>query len=935
MKNSPLFGANAVFIEELYRQFLENPQSVDASWHSFFSDFGKIAPKAAVTEAPWKSCQHKIVGHNNPTPSLTAPSAITDDGIINRSLAAVQLVSAYRQFGHTAIQYDPLGLQPASPATELSPEHYGLSNESLNDPIIMNGILGLDKARLGDAVSMLQKVYANRIGAEFCHIENAAERQWLQEYLEQSGGNFGINNNESKEALFDLATAEMFEEFLHKKFPGAKRFSIEGGEAMIAALNIMINQHAHHNGKEVVLGMAHRGRLNVLTRVMGKTYRSMFAEFAGGSCFPAELKIPGDVKYHMGLSTDKVINGKTVHLSLLPNPSHLELVNAVALGKARAKQDMTGDTTRSEILTILIHGDAAFSGQGSVPESLSLSQLKAYQTGGTVHVIINNQVGFTTNPTDCRSSRYCTDVAKIIAAPILHVSGDDIEANLFVSKLAIDYRAKFNKDIVVDIICYRKHGHNEGDEPMFTQPNMYKVIAQHESPRRSYAKRLLAEGIISDADYQSYQATVQKHLEDELAQSQTYLPAKADWLEGVWSGMKASTPEGISTQPKTGVSVATLKKLANLISEVPAGFNLNSKIARQLQSRKETIKTDTAFEWGTGEALAMATLLQEGYNIRMSGQDAQRGTFSHRHAVVVDQENEARYCPLNNIDAPGKLEIYNSNLSELAVMGFEYGYSITNPKTLTIWEAQFGDFANGAQMMVDQYVAPGEVKWLRMSGLVLLLPHGYEGQGPEHSSARLERYLELCAMDNIQVLNCSTPASLFHALRRQMHRNFRKPLVIMSPKSLLRKPLSTLADMQEGTSFMPVITDTTLTGNKVNKLILCSGKVYYDLLEKREELGIKDVALIRLEQLYPFPQTELSALLKKHPDATITWCQEEHKNMGAYNFVYHKLKAVMKQINHQNQDITYAGREESASPSTGYMKTHLAQQNDFLQAVFK
>lgn len=938
MKNSALFGANAVFIEELYRQFLENPQSVDKSWHGFFADFGKIAAETAVTEAPWQAGKHKIVGYSDPAnaaPAAKPQSSAVDEGILTRSLVAMQLMAAYRQFGHTAIQYDPLGLQLASPAAELSIEHYGLTAEALDGSVSMGGMLGLKTAKLADVVAALQATYANRVGAEFSHIEDTAERQWLQERLEQSKNSLGLSKEERKEALFDLTTAEMFEDFLHKKFPGAKRFSVEGGEVMIAALNVMISRYAELGGKEIILGMAHRGRLNTLTKVMGKPYCAMFSEFAGGLAFPEEINIPGDVKYHLGFSADKVIGGNSIHLSLLPNPSHLELVNPVALGKVRAKQDMMNDTDRSKAFAILIHGDAAFSGQGSVPESLSLSQLHAYHTGGTIHVVINNQIGFTTNPTDSRSSRYCTDVAKIIAAPIFHVSGDDVEATLFISKLAAEYRAKFKKDIVVDIVCYRKYGHNEGDEPMFTQPNMYKAIAQHISPRRGYADALMSEGIIGASEYQDYQDNFHKSLEAEFTKSQSYLPKKADWLEGVWSNMQASSPESLAKQPKTGVATSSLRKLANLISEVPAEFNLNSKIARQLQARKDTIKADEAFEWGTGEALAMATLLQEGYNIRISGQDAQRGTFSHRHAVLTDQVNENHYCPLNNIGAPGKLEIYNSNLSELAVMGFEYGYSITDPKTLTIWEAQFGDFANGAQMMVDQYVASGEAKWLRMSGLVLLLPHGYEGQGPEHSSARLERYLQLCAMDNMQVVNCSTPASLFHVLRRQMHRNFRKPLVIMTPKSLLRKPLSTLADMQEGTTFLPVIGETGLESSKIKKVVICSGKVYYDVLEKREELGVKDMALVRMEQLYPFPQAELAAQLKAYPNATITWCQEEHKNMGAYSFIAPKIKQVMKEIKHGQQDVDYVGRDESASPSVGYMKMHLAQQKEFLQAIFK
>lgn len=938
MKNSALFGANAIFIEELYRQFLNDPHSVDESWHKFFSDLGDTSPSLAVTSAPWKPDQYRILNSQNcPSPN---PSTQVDinDGTLKLSLIASQLTEAYQRLGHTAIIYDPIKLKPPVPAPELQLSYYGLNKVDLDKTVVMNGGPTLDKTSLGELLSLLQKTYANRIGAEFIHVGHTAERQWLQEYIENSAHGFDLTAEERKEALFDLTSTGMFEEFLHKKFPGAKRFSIEGGEATIASINHIINHYATSGGKEVILAMAHRGRLSTLTRVMNKPYRAMFAEFAGKMAYPESMDIPGDVKYHLGFSSDRKVGDSSIHLSLMPNPSHLELVNSVALGKTRAKQDISGDHERSKVLNIAVHGDAAFAGQGSVSEALSLSQLQAYCTGGTIHLVINNQVGFTTNPNDSRSSRYCTDVAKMINAPIFHISGDDTEAILFISKLAVEYRTKFKKDIVLDIVCYRKYGHNEGDEPMFTQPSMYKEIANHESPYRLYAKQLATDNIICEADFQKYQENFHNFLEDEFLQSKTYQPTKADWLDGLWGKMNPSTPAAITTQPKTGVAINTLKKLANTISEVPNDFTLNSKISRQLKARKEAIKNNSLLEWGTGEALAMATLLQEGYNIRISGQDVQRGTFSHRHAVLIDQINETRYCPLNNINAPGKIEIYNSSLSELAVMGFEYGYSITAPNTLTIWEAQFGDFANSAQMMIDQYVTSGEAKWLRMSGLVLLLPHGYEGQGPEHSSARLERYLQLCAQDNIQVLNCSTPASLFHALRRQMHRDFRKPLIIMSPKSLLRKPLSILTDMQEGTQFMPVILDedkALVSRDKIKRVIFCSGKVYYDLLEKRKELDVKDIALIRLEQLYPFPQEEVADILKAHPNATVAWGQEEHKNMGAYNFISPRLRNIMKELNFSSSEVTYIGREESASPSAGYATIHQKQLDAFLLEAFK
>lgn len=936
MKHSALFGANSVFVEELYRSYLQDPESVDKSWHQFFSEFGNVSTDFAVTDAPWSKKSPKIVGAKEKVETIVTakPVASVDSGLVLRSINAIRFIEAYKNLGHTAISYDPLGIKKPQPSEELSLEYHNISQDELSKEVMINGELGIEKATLSEVISKTKQIYASKIGAEFSYMESLEEKKWIENYLENHSLN--LNPEDRKKALFDVTVAEMFEDFLHKKFPGAKRFSVEGGESTIASLNSIIKNHAELGGTEAILAMAHRGRLNTLTNVMGKKYAAMFAEFAGGMAYPEEINIPGDVKYHLGFSTDKTFNDKSVHISLMPNPSHLELVNSVALGKARAKQDINLDNERSRVLAILIHGDAAFSGQGSVPESMYLSQLDGYKTGGAIHIIINNQIGFTTNPNDSRSSRYCTDVAKSISAPIFHVNGNDIDSVLFVTKLASEYRAKFKKDIVIDIVCYRKYGHNEGDEPMFTQPNMYNLVSALKAPRFSYSQLLMSEGIISESEYNSFERETQSTLEKEFEESKTYKPLKADWLDGLWSQMKPTSSKDIYNEPKTGVNVSELQDLANEISEIPEGFNLNSKIARQLSARKDTIASNENLEWGTGEALAFATLLKEGYNIRITGQDAKRGTFSHRHAVWVDQSNESTYCPLNNINASGKLEIHNSNLSELAVMGFEYGYSITDPKTLTIWEAQFGDFANGAQMMIDQYIASGEAKWLRMSGLVLLLPHGYEGQGPEHSSARLERYLQLCAADNMQVVNCSTPASFFHALRRQMHRNFRKPLVVMSPKSLLRKPLSKLSDMADGTSFSPIIEDKALNNDVIKKVIICSGKVYYDIQEKAKELGVEDVVLVRIEQLYPFPSDELSSILKKYKSAKIIWAQEEHKNMGAYTFVSPIINQILSTSTvHKEESLHYIGRGESASPSAGYMKTHLAQQKAFLDELFK
>jgi 2-oxoglutarate dehydrogenase E1 component len=623
-------------------------------------------------------------------------------------------------------------------------------------------------------------------------------------------------------------------------------------------------------------------------------------------------------------------------MSLTPNPSHLEVVNAVVLGKVRAKQDLAHDQARIKVLGLLLHGDAAFSGQGSVMEALSLSRLQAYHTGGTVHVVTNNQIGFTTNPDDSRSTSYSTDIAKFISAPILHVNGDDAEAVVFAAKLVAEYRAIFKKDVVLDIVGYRKYGHNEGDEPMYTQPKMYNAIKVKETPPQVFVKKLIGEQIITQEEFEQHRAKFKEHLDQEFIVSQGYKPIKPDWLEGNWSSLEPAPLE--RSEPKTGLDVEQLKDLGLKTAAWPKDFHINSKLARQLDERAKNLQAGTNLDWAAGESLAFASLLTEGYNIRMTGQDVERGTFSHRHAVMTDQENETRYVPLNNLssDQNAFLEIKNSNLSEFAVLAFEYGYSFTNPKTLTIWEAQFGDFANGAQVVIDQYVSSGEAKWLRMSGLVMLLPHGYDGQGPEHSSARLERFLQLCADDNMQVVNCTTPASIYHALRRQLHRNFRKPLVVMSPKSLLRHPLavSSLADFDSGTTFKPVLGDEAVKESAVKKVLICSGKVYYDLVEKRKELKRDDVAIVRLEQIYPFADNLLGQELKKYPNAEILWCQEEHQNMGAYHFVEPRIEKVLSMIQHKCKRAKYVGRESSASPAVGYVKLHQIELKKLLEEAF-
>jgi 2-oxoglutarate dehydrogenase E1 component len=944
--NTYLFGANAVFIEELYKQYIENPQAVDSQWRSYFESLGD-KPTDVIKAAggtSWRPYSKRIIGGKDLEDGIAGKAkseklpqgrgaAILDPKTITVNIAASQLIEAYRRNGHLAVQLDPLGLMKPSSHPELDPKSYGLSEADMNQSITLPGQAS---KTLGELLARLKRTYGSRIGIEYMHIESIEERRWLESKLEQDGGALSLSKEEKLRALDDVMRAEMFENFLHTKFPGTKRFSVEGGEASIAATQSTIYEAAKFGVRDVVLGMAHRGRLNTLTRVMGKTYHSMMSEFKGELAFPENMNIPGDVKYHLGASKDIEVEGNKVHLSLTPNPSHLEAVNAVVLGKVRARQDMHADSAHTSALGLLVHGDAAFAGQGSVFESLALSQLEGYRTGGTAHIIVNNQIGFTAIPTESRSTRYCTDIAKSINAIILHVNGDDIDATIWACKLLAEYRAKFQKDTVLDIVCYRKYGHNEGDEPFFTQPKMYKVISEKENPAIVYSKQLIQEGIITQADFNKMQADFKAFLEQEFNLAQTYKPQKADWLEGNWGNFAPANPE--RALEKTGVDLKRLQELGIKLSSAPAGIEVNPKILRQLEAKHKMIESGQGLDWGMGEGLAFATLLAEGYNIRITGQDAIRGTFSHRHASLFDQKTEEKFIPLRHLsEKQGNFHIHNSHLSEFGVMGFEYGYSFTDPKALVIWEGQFGDFANGAQVMIDQYVVSGEAKWLRMSGLVLLLPHGYEGQGPEHSSARPERFLQLCADDNIQVANCTTPANLFHILRRQLHRNFRKPLILMTPKSLLRHKLavSLLEEMREGTTFKPVIGEVDqLQADKVRRVIVCSGKVYYDLYERRQKLQATDVALIRLEEFYPFPKALLATELAKYGKAEVVWCQEEHKNMGGFTFVEPHIEGVLAEIGHSSKRAKYVGRSESASPAVGYAKLHAKELEELMKDAF-
>jgi 2-oxoglutarate dehydrogenase E1 component len=688
--------------------------------------------------------------------------------------------------------------------------------------------------------------------------------------------------------------------------------------------------------EEINIGMPHRGRMNVITTVMGKPYTELLSLFAGNLDFPEGIDSSGDVKYHLGVSSDRTFaDGHKMHLSLASNPSHLEVVNPVVVGKVRAKQDqkrLEGEAAKAKVMAVLMHGDAAFAGQGSVAETLSLAELRGYRTGGTVHIIVNNQIGFTTSPKFSRFTPYPSDVAKMIQAPIFHVNGDDPEAVCFACKTAAEFRQEFQRDVVVDIFCYRKYGHNEGDEPMFTQPLMYKAIAAHKLPAHIYAERLMAEGVVTNEQVEAQFAQFRAMFEQSYESAQTFKPNKANWLEGHWSGFEK--PKGEHPVADTGMALDALRKIGLALAKPPENFAVNPKILRLLEAKRKMMETGEGLDWSMGEALAYGTLLSEGYPVRLSGQDSCRGTFSHRHAVLIDQNNEERYTPLNNIGARSQFEVLDSSLSELAVLGFEYGYSLAEPMALTLWEAQFGDFANGAQVVIDQFISSGEIKWLRMSGLVMLLPHAYEGQGPEHSSARLERFLQMCGEDNMQVVNCTTPANFFHALRRQMHRKFRKPLVVMTPKSVLRNKLavSSLADFAPGTHFLRVIPDTQkLDEKKVRRVILTSGKVYYDLFEEREKRGITDMALVRVEQYYPFAGRELAAEFTHYKNAEIVWCQEEPENMGAWRFLGPRMGALLEEMGRKDVRIGYVGRVEAASPAAGYLKIHQREQKQLLE----
>ncbi|WP_428248424.1 2-oxoglutarate dehydrogenase E1 component [Ferrovibrio sp.] len=940
-----LYGGNSSFVEELYGKFVADPNSVDASWREFFSGLGEgfAKPAEAQTRPSWQ-----------PVPPLVQ---LEDEGLLGNqgkaakaaekalkggataadaraaaldTIRAAMLIRNYRIRGHLMASLDPLGIQAPGAHPELEPSSYGFSDADLDRPIFIDHMLGLETASLREILAILRRTYCSTIGVEFMHIYHQEQKSWIQARIEGRDKEVHFTPEGKKAILNKLVEAEIFERFCHMKFTGTKRFGLEGGEALIPALEAIIKRGGQMGLKDIELGMPHRGRLNLLGNVMAKPYRAIFSEFKGMAYHPDDFQGSGDVKYHLGVSSDREFDGNKVHLSLAANPSHLEIINPVCLGKSRAKQTQMGDTERGQVMSVLLHGDAAFAGQGVVAECFALSELRGYRTGGTIHIIVNNQIGFTTNPSYSRSSPYPSDGAKVVQAPIFHVNGDDPEAVTHVAKIATEFRQTFKKDVVIDLFCYRRHGHNETDDPSFTQPIMYRTIASHPTTRQLYSKRLVDENTISEADAEAMVTNFQNRLEDELEASKSFKPNKADWLEGKWAGLEVAS--GDDRRGSTAVELDTLRKVGATITTVPEGFNIHKTLTRQLATKKAMIDNGEGIDWATAEALAFGSLQLEGHGVRLSGQDCGRGTFSQRHSVWHDQQTEERYVPLNNLgEGSANYEVIDSLLSEVAVLGYDYGYSLADPNTLTIWEGQFGDFANGAQVVVDQFISSGEAKWMRMSGLVMLLPHGYEGQGPEHSSARLERYLQLCAEDNMQVANCTTPANYFHILRRQLKRNFRKPLVLMTPKSLLRHKLavSKLSDMGPGSSFHRVLWDDKqpAADDKIKRVILCTGKVYYDLFEEREKRELKDTVILRIEQLYPFPHKALAAELGRYKNAKIVvWAQEEPKNMGAWTFVEPFLEKVQVEIGLKAKRPVYAGRVEAASPATGLMSKHNQQQ---------
>ncbi len=953
-KTSFLNKSNSAFIEQMYVKYVNNDPNLPESWKKYFIDIGDDINSIVkeVNGPSWSPRKNKIDESKileNEIEILESQNKKIDQNDIvasnSNSIKAVSLIRAYRQRGHLLSKVDPLEMRESEYLDELHPENYGFKKDDYSKKIYLDGVLNKEFSNIKEILSVLRKIYCGNIGYEYMHISNPKERKWFRDRVEKDENALKFTVNGKNAILNKLIQAEGFEKFLHTKYVGSKRFGLDGGESLIPALEQIIKIGGQSNIKEVKIGMSHRGRLNVLANVLQKSYKRIFNEFAG-EINNTEEDSAGDVKYHLGASSDREFDGNVVHVSLTDNPSHLEAVNPVVLGQTRAKQFFHKDSKRNKVIPILIHGDAAFAGQGVVAECFAMSGLPGHNTGGTIHIIVNNQIGFTTSPRFARSSPHPSDIAKMVEAPIIHVNGDDPEAVVYGSRIATEFRLKFNRDVVLDLVCYRRFGHNEGDEPSFTQPLMYKKIRSHPSTAKIYGSKLIDEDLLSENDLNNQINKFKTLLDDQFKTAKDYKP-KIEWFEGAWSSYKPK--KGKDKKGITGSDPDLLRNISDKINVIPNETTVHKTISKIFQNRKKTIDQGFNIDWSSAEALAFGSLLEEGFPVRFVGQDSGRGTFSQRHSVLRNQLDNTRYIPLNSISKnQKKFEIVDSFLSELAVLGFEYGYSLVEPNTLTIWEAQFGDFANGAQVIIDQFISSGERKWQRASGLVMLLPHGYEGQGPEHSSARLERFLQLCANDNLQVMNCTTPANYFHALRRQIHRDFRKPLVLMTPKSLLRNKycVSSIDDFNKQTSFHRILWDHALSKDSKNfiklkkpaeikKVILCSGKVYFDLLAAREKIKRDDVILLRIEQLYPFPVKSLVKELKPYANnAKFYWCQEEPKNMGAWFSVRDYIQWTLETIKAKYNNISYIGRNPDASPATGYAKRHMVEQEEIIKKVF-
>ena len=967
-KTSFLHGTNSAFIEQMYEKYLHNPLSVPTDWQTFFSGISD-QPTNEMKDASWS--EYRDIKSNNgdlvsaidgnwPDEVRSFENELKSSNAINThegtsknatldSIRAIMMIRAYRIRGHLKANLDPLGLIEKIEHAELQPETYGFKAEDMERQIFLDNVLGLEFATLKEILEILNRTYCSTVGIEFMHISDPEEKSWLQQRIEGKDKEITFTDLGKEFILKKLIEAEGFEKYLHKKFVGTKRFGLDGAETVIPAMEQIIKKGGQLGVTEIVIGMPHRGRLGVLATVMGKAYREIFHEFAGGSVMPEDVAGSGDVKYHLGTSSDRVFDDNKVHISLTANPSHLEAVDPVVLGRTRAKQahlrtdeGKTRQESFDAVMPILLHGDAAFAGQGIVAECFALSGLRGHKTGGTIHIIVNNQIGFTTSPSFARSSPYPSDVAKFINAPILHVNGDDCEAVIYAARVATEFRQKFNKDVVIDVFCYRRFGHNEGDDPTFTQPLMYKKIKSHKSVADTYASKIIKEKLFDEIKVSSMKSDFAQFLDSEFEAAKSFKPNKADWLDGFWANMKSS--RGSKRKILTSISKDNFIDIGNKISSYPESLNIHKTLARIIGNRKKMISAGEDIDWSTAEALAFGSLLKDGFPVRLVGQDSIRGTFSQRHSALVDQETEERYIPLNNIsDNQAKYEGIDSFLSEAAILGYEYGYSLDYPGSLVLWEAQFGDFANGAQVQIDQFIAPGEAKWLRMSGLVLLLPHGYEGQGPEHSSARIERYLQLCAEENMIVANCTTPANYFHILRRQLLRDFRKPLIMFTPKSLLRHKQCT-SRMKDFTDdvFHRVLLDDGETkhkekflveDDKIKKVILCSGKVYYDLLSERDSNKKLDIYIIRLEQLYPFPAKALTPIISRFKNADFIWCQEEPKNMGPWNTMERYIDWCLTKAKCEKTKVKYVGRSPAASTATGLMSKHQKQQKMLIDSA--